>query len=510
MELKLLFEDLVIDQTINKDCETICEGGEVDERYLKLVDGCNTIDGDLVIYNWTAVPNYVEHLSSIRRINGSLRITNTTNLGNFDYFSNLEEVGVVASDSDYRPAIEVIGNEELTSLVLPHLRNVFSVHTSTVIIIKENPQLGMKKAEAERFYEAAHGRKYVVLEYKDTTTFIDELLENKILFSAVLFFLLLLLIFIVMGLVVTRRKTKHRLVLPQPPYILGKRSRFVLESLVKFRKYWSMIHWSGVGTIANLCGVTRFKTLHVGVAIHSASLVCTAIHLTELLVGNVFDRLRLDADVNVLVMNNETFLNAHMLPLGANGSLPRFDHGLIVERIKALMSKNICVLIGNEKHPDCVIRDLPTELQQEHTYKYAGDQYSFILKKIKPLAQHTSGYEYMVKISPNATPKVKGGMDKNPPKEMRRIVRLYYYRWDNRNTPDVFEELLQLSRLCEPGKTICISNRRKEVFSMIHMIYTYIYVLKEVIGLKDAFQLHTALFFIANKGMIPDLQEVSK
>ncbi|EYC30838.1 hypothetical protein Y032_0004g1801 [Ancylostoma ceylanicum] len=233
MELKLLFEDLVIDQTINKDCETICEGGEVDERYLKLVDGCNTIDGDLVIYNWTAVPNYVEHLSSIRRINGSLRITNTTNLGNFDYFSNLEEVGVVASDSDYRPAIEVIGNEELTSLVLPHLRNVFSVHTSTVIIIKENPQLGMKKAEAERFYEAAHGRKYVVLEYKDTTTFIDELLENKILFSAVLFFLLLLLIFIVMGLVVTRRKTKHRLVLPQPPYILGKRSRFVLESLVK-------------------------------------------------------------------------------------------------------------------------------------------------------------------------------------------------------------------------------------------------------------------------------------
>ncbi|EYC30842.1 hypothetical protein Y032_0004g1801 [Ancylostoma ceylanicum] len=284
-------------------------------------------------------------------------------------------------------------------------------------------------------------------------------------------------------------------------FILSRRSSRGIDSDGAVGKTAdSYVHYHG----------TVLGVVEVGVAIHSASLVCTAIHLTELLVGNVFDRLRLDADVNVLVMNNETFLNAHMLPLGANGSLPRFDHGLIVERIKALMSKNICVLIGNEKHPDCVIRDLPTELQQEHTYKYAGDQYSFILKKIKPLAQHTSGYEYMVKISPNATPKVKGGMDKNPPKEMRRIVRLYYYRWDNRNTPDVFEELLQLSRLCEPGKTICISNRRKEVFSMIHMIYTYIYVLKEVIGLKDAFQLHTALFFIANKGMIPDLQEVSK
>ncbi|RCN44216.1 hypothetical protein ANCCAN_09799, partial [Ancylostoma caninum] len=223
-------------------------------------------------------------LSSIRRINGSLRITNTTHLGEFHYFPNLEEVGILESSSGHRPAIEVTRNEELTSLILPSLRNVFAVNTSTVIIIKENPQLGMKKAEAERYYEAAHGREYVVLEFEDTTTFIDDVLRYKMLLLAALFFIVLILICIAVGLVVTRKKTKHRLVLPQPPYILGKKSRLVLESLVKEILINDPLVWRW-----------NDRELVWGYQIQDAA----------------------HADVNVLVMNNETFLNAHMLPLGA-------------------------------------------------------------------------------------------------------------------------------------------------------------------------------------------------
>lgn len=81
---------------------------------------------------------------------------------------------------DSRPAIEVTGNDELTSLNLPNLNNVFSANTSIVIIIKGNPHLGMKKAEAERYYKAAHGHQYVVLEYEDTTTLVDGQLVHYI------------------------------------------------------------------------------------------------------------------------------------------------------------------------------------------------------------------------------------------------------------------------------------------------------------------------------------------
>ncbi|KAK6055930.1 hypothetical protein COOONC_06566 [Cooperia oncophora] len=57
--------------------------------------------------------------------------------------------------------------------------------------------------------------------------------------------------------------------------------------------------------------------------------------------------------------------------------------------------------------------------------------------------------------------------------------------------PSEYDEILQLAMVYKPNKTICASDRRKEVFSLIHMFHVFCMELQEPINLVDALQLHT-------------------
>ncbi|EYC23068.1 hypothetical protein Y032_0016g3108 [Ancylostoma ceylanicum] len=188
----------------------------------------------------------------------------------------------------------------------------------------------------------------------------------------------------------------------------------------------------------------------------------------------------LDNDINVLVANNEQFLKEHMLPMAANGRVPSNDNFLLFERVKAVMSNDVVIFIGNEKHPCCVLPDIPIELKKEHTYKYKGTTHSFQLVRIKQMAPCTHEFSYLV------TTVAKGSK-----KQEKKTKNIVYYRWDNRIMPLEYDEILQLAMLYKPERTICISNRRKEVFSLIHMFHTYCCILKEEITVSDVLQLHT-------------------
>ncbi|ETN72115.1 hypothetical protein NECAME_13993 [Necator americanus] len=267
-------------------------------------------------------------------------------------------------------------------------------------------------------------------------------------------------------MMVVREKLKF-MTLPPPPYILSKKSRTLLECLVKEIITCNPLIWR-CNDREFVWGYQQPEAAH--------------------------------ADVNVLVANNETFLKSYMLtlapvrfplanlrdstlkPLPPNGFLPKNNKSLTFERVKALMSNDVCIVIGNEKCPDCVIENLPIKPAGEHSYIYSGNKYSFKLKKVKQMGPCTTGYLYLVKYGPKETSVSEGKKYKK--REKRKMVLVHYYQWDNGVMPQGLHEILQLAVLCEPGKAICISNRRKEVFSMIHMFFTYIYVIKETIGLR--------------------------
>ncbi|RCN42641.1 hypothetical protein ANCCAN_11353 [Ancylostoma caninum] len=55
------------------------------------------------------------------------------------------------------------------------------------------------------------------------------------------------------------------------------------------------------------------------------------------------------------------------------------------------------------------------------------------------------------------------------------------------------QELLQLVQLCQNSKdSICVSDRHKEVFSLLHLFYNFVVVTETPISLDDAFLLHSA------------------
>ncbi|RCN52289.1 hypothetical protein ANCCAN_01722 [Ancylostoma caninum] len=171
-----------------------------------------------------------------------------------------------------------------------------------------------------------------------------------------------------------------------------------------------------------------------------------------------------------------------MLPLAANGRISSNDNFLLFERVRSIMNNDLVIMIGNEKHPCCVLPNIPYELKKAHTYKYKGTTHTFKLIRIKQMAPCTREFSYLVTM-----------VAKGNKKHEKQIKKIVYYRWDNRIMPLEYDEILQLAMMYKPERTICISNRRKEVFSLIHMFYIFCCILKEEITVSDVLQLHTGL-----------------
>ncbi|KAL6732871.1 hypothetical protein Aduo_003585 [Ancylostoma duodenale] len=461
-KLKIKFKGLYIDQSTTPNCETICSGGVVDEEYLATVEGCQVIDGDLNIDGWEKPPSHLDNLQTVTRINGSLHIRNTTGLGVFDYFGALKEVTVPKGKN--ATAIEIVNNRGLTEIQIPYLERISS-ENSMRIVITDNPALGMKESMAQKLYDLADGKRHTRIHYKDKTTFWDDLMDNKLYLVIFIMLCLIMIMILLISTLLIMRTVKRRQVetkegFPKPPWKLQKQSKEILVGWVKNILLKNPLIWRcsdrEVIWPYQERDATREFTLR----------------------GHLYN------DINVLVTNNEIFLKEHMLPTAANGRIPSNDNFLLFERVKSVMNNDVVIMIGNEKYPSCVLPNIPYELKNQHAYKYKGTTHTFKLIKIKQMAPCTHEFSYLV------TTVAKGGK-KGSKKQEKRIKEIVYYRWDNRIMPLEYDEILQLAMMYKPERTICISNRRKEVFSLIHMFHTYCCILKEEITVSDVLQLHT-------------------
>ncbi|VDL80579.1 unnamed protein product [Nippostrongylus brasiliensis] len=339
--------------------------------------------------------------------------------------------------------------KDMEMVSFPRLRKINASDDMKVVIVN-NAKLGMRGTEVKSIQRISSGEEHTKIEFTDISSLIDKVNDYKLfIIMALMIFLIILLIALIATVlavkVVKKRQAYNKQGFPNPPYRLGKESKEILLGWVKEIVDKNPLIWrsSDRPLIWAYCSTDGMHK-----------------------------------DIDVLVANNSGFLKDHMLPLASNARLPD-DSFLLTERVKAMIAKEIVIMIGSEKEPNCILPKLPYEVNKEHTYKYRGSTYYFKVKSVKKMAPSTTLYVYNVVVTP------KGKKAEN------HTLKVYYYRWERKKTPTEFDEILQLAMVYKPEKTICVSDRRKEAFSLIHMFFVYCYVTKENISLKDAFQLHT-------------------
>ncbi|KAK6057765.1 hypothetical protein COOONC_04675 [Cooperia oncophora] len=164
-----------------------------------------------------------------------------------------------------------------------------------------------------------------------------------------------------------------------------------------------------------------------------------------------------------------------------NGRIGESDKFLLCERMKAFLQKEVIIIIGSAEHPSGVFPCLPEVVKGAYTYKYLGTTHLCTLMKIKNMAPNTTEYTYDV---------ITAEKDKKP---VNKMLKVFYHKWSDGENPKEYDEILQLARVYKPSKTLCSSDRRKEVFSLIHLFHIFCMELQEPISLADALQLHTGM-----------------
>ncbi|VDL80266.1 unnamed protein product [Nippostrongylus brasiliensis] len=271
--LKEKFPGLYIQQNTST-CETHCDGGHVDDVYLENLVGCNVINER---------PSRLHFLENIKKLNGTLKVIGTKSLGDFS-MDNLREI----SAPDKGPAIQIAGNAGLKSVTFPQLSKLASNDDIKVIIIN-NPKLKMKIMDIKTLERLSKGKKHVKIEYADATTMSDRLQFYKMfVLAGLLLLLILLLIFLIIAVLVAKAVKRRRLYnkygFPNPPWLLDKKSKDILIGWVKDILKKNPLIWR--------CSDREY----------------------------IWPYQKTDGthkDIDVLVTNNQSFLNEHMLPLAA-------------------------------------------------------------------------------------------------------------------------------------------------------------------------------------------------
>ncbi|CAJ0608597.1 unnamed protein product [Cylicocyclus nassatus] len=187
-----------------------------------------------------------------------------------------------------------------------------------------------------------------------------------------------------------------------------------------------------------------------------------------------------------LLKVHEGFARNHILPLGNNASLPLHpddpmkNQFLVFNRVKALLTPKSVVLIGTEANPRCVIPEIPIIVDQQHIFEYNANRIGLRLINVERASRSSQSYTYSVSTSGEA-------------KATKPVVTFIFFRWEPLALEVNAQEILQLVQYCQDSKSsICLSDRHKEIFSLLHLFYTFVIILETPISLNDAFQLHMA------------------
>ncbi|VDO19667.1 unnamed protein product [Heligmosomoides polygyrus] len=176
-------------------------------------------------------PSRLDNLDGVEVINGSLRISATKGLGDF----SMEKLREITTE-DEGPAIQISGNSGLRSLSFPALRRIDSPDDIKVTIVN-NPKLGMKRVEVEAMYRLADGKRHTNIEFKDTSSLYDRVMEYKMFIIMVILILLIILLLalitaFLMATYIKRRREFTKDGFPTPPYRLDKDSKKILTGWV--------------------------------------------------------------------------------------------------------------------------------------------------------------------------------------------------------------------------------------------------------------------------------------
>ncbi|KAK5975389.1 hypothetical protein GCK32_014935, partial [Trichostrongylus colubriformis] len=149
-------------------------------------------------------------------------------------------------------------------------------------------------------------------------------------------------------------------------------------------------------------------------------------------------------------------------------------------RLESLLPYKLVVMISKRDNVADIVPFMPNEIGTFHCYEGNESLITLKLLSLVYIGERTLGYVYRV-ITVTGHKK----------KETKKLWRVILYVWDQPRLLIEFGELLQLLKVYTDRKCVFVSNRRKEVFAMLHLIYTYVVVLQQAIGVEEAFRFHT-------------------
>lgn len=443
----------------SKPCQYDCIGGNVTDDYLMRLGRCNRVHGDLIISGWDGPPVYVEMLRKIIHIRGRLIIENSVELGHFDYFSSLETITPITGNTT---AIILKNNGDLNALPMPKLKDIkISYDDPRVLIISTPGLLERKRNESIKTTSTPMEDDTIQQERENkrlpmTNKSPSELKNGRYLLPTsegsedsmgiVLgVVLILVMFFILFGLMIFLIVRTHRRIFSLPTIILTDDSKKTLASISEDISSIDPISWSAYDT--------------------------ELIWLPE--------RQTAGADVDEEQKTESEALKSFMVVLAANGRISPYENErnekLLLQRIQELISYEYVVMIGSGGDVSEVVPRLPNKRhKQKYTDRTAGVTYKLKLIRKRSVSTRTKYYVYKVKC-------------KN--KQGYRLMHVVYYDWMDERLPTDFSELLQLVQFCSDKKAICVSDRKKEVLSILHLLFNCVVAAKDV-KLSELFQFH--------------------
>ncbi|KAK6731285.1 hypothetical protein RB195_007639 [Necator americanus] len=449
-EIRATFPGVRIYQNYEPCKADQCRGGAVTEEYLEETANCTTRIGDVVLAQWKKKPHNIDVLYKTREVRGRLVIYGNKGLGDFDYFKNLEIVGTPNVEGN-APAMAITGNEDLTSLKMPKLTDVTQHETVVRIKIDDNKKLNLSRREVNRFMAAAGGPTYTDIHHgEEKSTKLPPSTSNssKKLQPIVFFILpgviLLLIVIIVIALIIVKKRSHSAL--PPPPFRLSNKSKTILGEMCKEILTKNPMVWR----IQDRQLIWRYSK----------------------------DDPKREV-VSGLANKHSNFLQNHSAVLVPNARILAANARMLYSRIQCMSSNSLVIMISKTNDVSDIVPYLPSEVGKSYDFQDMESTIRFTLLKNSGVGERTIDYLYSVESLQKGT------------KCDKKNIRVLLYVWGTLRLRNDFEELLRVLRLFAKKRPVCVSERRKELFSLLHLIYTYVYELQQSINVVEAFQLHT-------------------
>ncbi|WKX94745.1 hypothetical protein Q1695_011761 [Nippostrongylus brasiliensis] len=417
---------------------------------------------------------FTDSLRSVTRLNGLLKIENSPIFIEFALLPNLK----VISNSGAGPALSVRRNVNLRFMDFPSLRSLQSKN-SPKVVIEDNPLLSLtgkmydlliSMPEEEKHISvvdvaaARHPREAPVTNQSTKAVSRSPVTSapgRSVLWKPDYLVLLVLVatILLLFCLMCYWRKKSQQPsaltyrrsdIVPPSNYVLRPKSRLILSYLCE----------DVLLTNPLLCKVDEQELLWPV----KKTCNCDRFHHLE--------------------KKHDHMVKRYMLPIAKNGSIPNDmssirNQELVFERLREMLRNKRIVVIGTNHDPSCVVPLIPIELGSSHTFESKECVITLGLKKIHRSSGSHRVYTY--DFCTNIDRRLRNG-----------TVNVVYYKWApldlNVNADEMFR-LVQYT--ATEKKSICVSTRHKEVFSLLHFLYCFIVKMETPILLYDAFKLHT-------------------